>query len=265
MFSQFNMDVLCRMVGEVPKRSNGINNIIVSLQEAKPETKANQDGVASYVYDFIKYPINQFPASWNGIKNSTVLQYENTNWLAFTKDGYCYPQQFNKEIKDNFILSFDLGWNKDISYNSGLFTVTLGEVEYDNSSEAYKLDGNQKMYMSLYDGYAGNFNRVICWFDPYWNGGGTLTVYSYNKNETLVFNKRITLPDFYLTKNNHKVVLSRKANSLLVDVDGRREAEWDAVFIHSIKYNLCTFSRYKGNNSDNKKDVFYLNNITLNY
>lgn len=265
MFSQFNMDVLCKMVGEVPKRPNGINNINVSVQEAKPETKANQNGVSSYVYEFNKNPIDQFPASWNGMKNSTVLQYENKNWLAFTKDGYCYPKQFNKEIKDNFSLAFDLAWNQDIAYNSGLFTVTLSEVEYDNSSEAYKLDGNQKMNMSLYDSYAGNFNRVIFWFDPYWNGGGTLTVYSYNNNETLVFNKRVTLPDFYLTKNNHKVLLSRKGNSLIVTIDGRTEAEWDAVFIPSIKYNLCTFSRYKGNNSDNKKDVFYLNNITLNY
>ena len=31
LFSQFNMDVLAKMVGEVPKKPNGINTINASL------------------------------------------------------------------------------------------------------------------------------------------------------------------------------------------------------------------------------------------
>ena len=99
----------------------------------------------------------------------------------------------------------DLQWNEDIAYNSGLFTVTLGEIDYDNVGERYRLDDNQEMYWSLYDGYAGNFSRVILWFDPYWNGGGTLSVYTYDKRESVKFSKRITLPDFFKDKNKHNI------------------------------------------------------------
>jgi len=57
-------------------------------------------------------------------------------------------------------------WNEDIAYNSGSFTVTLGDIAYDNIGERYRLDDNQEMFWSLYDGYVGNFNRVILWLDP---------------------------------------------------------------------------------------------------
>ena len=199
------------------------------------------------------------------MKNSTVQQFENKNWLAFTKDGYCYPQQFNKEIKDNFNLAFELAWNKDIAYNSGLFTVSFSEIPYDNAGERYKMDDNQNQYWSFYDSYVGKFNRVVLWFDPYANSGGTLEVYSYDKNETIGVRKRITLPEFYMAKNIHKLKIQRKENSLLVFINNKKEAEIENVFLPAVKYNLYAFSRYKGNNSDNKNDVFYLNNIQTNY
>ena len=52
--------------------------------------------------------------------------------------------------------------------------------------------------------------------------------------------------------------MQRKGNALLVFINDNKEAELENVFIPSVKYNLYTFSRYKGNNSDNKNDVFYL-------
>jgi hypothetical protein len=264
-FSQFNLDVLAKIVGEPAKKPNAINALNASLGETKITTKTNQSAINSYNYSFEKNAVNQFPSGWNGMKNNTVQQYESKNWLAFTKDGYCHPQQFNKEIKDNFSLSFELSWNKDIAYNSGLFTVSFSEIPYDNAAERYKMDDNQNQYWSFYDGYVGNFNRVMIWFDPYWNGGGTLEVYSYDKNETAGVKKRITLPDFYLTKNNHQLKIQRKGNALLVFINNKKEAEIDNVFIPSVKYNLYSFSRYKGKNSDNKNDVFYLDNIIANY
>jgi len=190
-FTQFNMDVLAKMVGEPAKIPNGINTINASLNEVKTASKTNQNSVSTYSYDFEKNNINQFPPDWNGMKNIAIQQYENKNWLAFTKDGYSYPQQFNKEIKDNFSLSFDLSWNKDIAYNSGLFTVSFSEIPYDNAGERYKMDNNQNQYWSFYDSYVGKFNRVMVWFDPYWNGGGTLEVYSYDKNETIEMAKKL--------------------------------------------------------------------------
>ena len=264
-FNQFNMDVLAKMVGEAPKKTNGINTINASLADSKTDTKTNQNTVSTYSYDFEKNNVNQFPADWNGMKNISIQQYENKKWFALTKDGYWYPKQYNKEIKDNFSLSFDLGWNKDIAYNSGLFTVSFSEIPYDNAGERYKMDNNQNQYWSLYDSYVGKFNRVMVWFDPYWNGGGTLEVYSYDKNETIGVKKRITLPDFYLTKNRHQLRLQRKGNALLVFINDKKEGEIENVFISSVKYNLFTFSRYKGNNSDNKNDVFYLGNISVSY
>jgi len=265
LFSRFNMDVLCKIVGEPAKKPNGINTISASLSDVKTETKTNQNNVSAYSFNFDAAAVNQFPIDWNGMKNSIVQDYENKNWLAFTKDGYCYPQQFNKEIKDNFNLSFNLSWNKDISYNSGLFTVSFSEIPYDNAGERYKMDDNQNQYWSLYDSYVGKFNRVMIWFDPYWNGGGTLEVYSYDKNENIGARKRITLPEFYMASNSHQLKIQRKGTALLVFINDKKEAEIDNVFIPSVKYNLYTFSRYKGNNSDNKNDVFYLDNIKTTY
>lgn len=263
--SQFNLDVISKMVKERSKKPNGINTLDGSSIDVKTESKANQNSISTYNYSFDKNISGQFPSGWYGMKNNMVKTFENKNWLAFTTDGYCYPQQFNKEIKDNFNLSFDISWNKDIAFNSGLFTLSISEIPYDNATQRYKMDDNQNQYWSLFDSYVGKFNRVMIWFDPYWNGGGTMEVYSYDKNESIGVRKRITLPDFYLTKNNHQIKIQRKGNGLVVFINNKKEAEMENVFIPSVKYNLYTFSRYKGNNSDNKNDVFYLNNITSNY
>jgi hypothetical protein len=259
-FSQFNMDVLCQMVGEPAKKNNGVNTMLASITEAKAETKTNQLTATNYNYSFDNSPVNQFPAGWQGMNNITVQPYENKNWLALNKDGYWYPKQYNKEIKDNFSLSFNLSWNKDIAYNSGSFTVSFCSLAYDNAAETYKAEGTANL-MSLYDGYTGNFNRVVLWFDPYANNGGSLTIYSYAKNETVMASKKIILPDFYLTKNNQQLKLQRKGNALAVFVNDKKEAEVENIFIPAVQYNLYTFSRYKGNNSDNKNDVFYITNI----
>jgi len=263
--SQFNLDVISKMVKEQSRKPNGINTLNASSGDVKTESKTNQKSISAYNFSFDKNTIGQFPAGWYGMKNNVVKTYENKNWMAFTQDGYCYPQQFNKEIKDNFNLSFDISWNKDIAYNSGLFTVSISEIPYDNAAQRYKMDNNQNQYWSFYDSYVGKFNRIMIWFDPYSNGGGTLEVYSYDKNETIGVRKRFTLTDFYLTKNNHQLKIQRKGNALVVFINNKKEAEIDNVFIPSVKYNLFTFSRYKGNNSDNKNDVFYLNNIYVNY
>ncbi|HOZ68113.1 MAG TPA: hypothetical protein PLU11_05575 [Chitinophagaceae bacterium] len=264
-YSQFNLDVLGRMVGEPAKKPGGINSLNASLNSAKAGSAINQTTINNYRYSFDQSEINRFPQGWNGVKNSQVKPFENNNWLALTRDGYWYPQQYNKDIKDRFSLSFDLAWNKDIAYNSGSFTVTLAEVDYDNTGERYRLDDNQNMYWSLYDSYVGKFNRVMLWFDPYWNGGGLLTVYSYDKTENIKVNKRITLPDFYLTKNVHQLKVQRAGQSLIITINNKKEAEIPDVFLPSVKYNLYTFSRYKGDNSDNKNDVFYLKNIVVDY
>lgn len=209
--------------------------------------------------------MNQFPEGWNGIKNIKTQKYENEHWLALTQDGYWYPKQFNKEIKDKFELSFDLGWNKDIAYNSGLFTVSFSEVHYNNPAQKYRVEDEPAKFWSFYDSYVGNFNRVMIWFDPHWNSGGLLEVYSYNNTEQIIGKKRVTLPDFFTSNNSHKLKIVRKDNSLQIFISGKKEAEIEDVFIPSAKYNLYTFSRYKGKNSDNKNDVFYIRNINVNY
>ena len=52
---------------------------------------------------------------------------------------------------------------------------------------------------------------------------------------------------------------------MVVYITDKKEVEIENVFIPSVKYILYTFNRYKGNNSDNKNDVFYLENIKTNY
>lgn len=265
LFSRFNLDVLYGMVGEPVKKPGGINALSASLNEAKTETAAQQQHTGPVQHSFNNTTPAQFPADWYGMKNITVQQHNNGSYLAMNKDGYWYPKQYNKEIKNGFELAFDVSWNADVAYNSGLFTVALCEMGYDNAGERYRLDDNQEMYMSLYDGYAGNFNRVVLWFDPYWNGGGTLSVYSYDKRETVIFSKRLLLPDFYKEKNEHRLTVQRRGNGLVVTDNGATIADLPGVFLPAAKYNLCTFSRYKGVNSDNKNDVFYLGEISISY
>jgi hypothetical protein len=68
-----------------------------------------------------------------------------------------------------------------------------------------------------------------------------------------------------MAKNSHQLKIQRKGNSLVVFINDKKEAEIENIFITSVKYNLYTFSRYKGNNSDNKNDVFYLKDIQTSY
>lgn len=262
-YSQFNLDVLCRMTGEAPKKPNGINTLDASLGQAKTEVKNQQDNVSSATTPFDAASVGKYPAGWRGMNNVMVKNFEGTPALAMDKKGYWYPRQYNKEIKDGFSLSFELAWDKAIPYNSGLFTVTLAQMPFDNAAGAYKTDGNLSQYMSMYDSYTGNFNRVVCWFDPYWNGGGTLTVYSYNQQENLLVNKRVTLPDFYMGKNRHTVQLQRKGNALSIMINGKQEALIDNVFLPAVQYNLFTFSRYKG--TEESTDVFYLSKVKAEY
>jgi len=262
--SQFNMDVPGKMVGETPKKSGGINSINASVTEIKTTTKAQQtNNAASLEINFDNTKTGTFPLGWEGMKNISVQPFENRNWLVLNKNGYWFPRQYNKEISNNFSLSFDVSWNKEIPYSSGLFTVSLSGIPYDNAIERYKMEDSLSKYWSFYDSYAGNFNRVVLWFDPYWNGGGTLEVYSYDQRENIIAKKRITLPDFYMAKNNHQINIRRKGNALVVFIDDKKEAELENIFLPAAKYNLYAFSRYKG--SDDKMDVFYLNNIKANY
>ncbi|MFN9492948.1 MAG: hypothetical protein ACK57D_07815 [Sphingobacteriales bacterium] len=263
--SQFNMDVLCKMVGEAPKVPNGINSLVASINTAKTETKSNQLNTSAFVYSFDNSPEQQFPKGWEGEKTIKVKKFENKNWLTIAEKGFWYPKQFNKEIKDNFTLSFDLGWEKDISYYSGLFTVAISEMEYDNPTQRYRTEDEPAKYWSFYDNYAGNFRRIMLWFDPYWNNGGMLDIYSYERNESVVKEKRVMLPKFYMSKNTHQIKLVRKGNNLQVYINDKLEAEVNNVFIPAARYNLYTFSRYIANNSNQDTDIFYIKNIKANY
>jgi hypothetical protein len=262
-FSRFNLDVLCQMVGEAPKKTASLNTLSASLGEAKAEIKEYQKNAGPLTATMDASVIGTYPAGWQGMNNISVQSFENKPWLAMNKNGYWFPRQYNKEIKDGFSLTWELAWDKTIPYNSGLFTVTLSEMSFDNAAGSYKMDNNQSMYRSMYDSYVGNFNRVVLWFDPYWNSGGTLTVYSYNKQENIGVNKRIVLPDFYMSKNRHRVKLQRSGNTLQVYINNKMEASIDNVFLPAVRYNLFTFSRYKG--TEEKADVFYLDDIKAQY
>lgn len=262
-YGQFNLDVLCRMTGEAPKKPNGINTLSGSETGLKLTTQTEQQQTGAQHFGFENSTAGQFPKGWRGMTNANVQSVENKNQLTISQNGYWYPRQFNKEIKDGFSLAFDLSWPKDITYYSGLFTLTLSEIPYDNAAETYDTETNQRRYGTFYDTYTGNFNRIVCWFDPNWNNAGTLTVYSYDKNENLVINKRISLPGFFKEKNAHHVEMNRRGNALVVIIDGKKEAEIESVFQPQAKYNLYTFSRYKG--SDDKTDLFFLGGIDVKY
>ncbi|MBL7727526.1 MAG: hypothetical protein JNM68_07575, partial [Dinghuibacter sp.] len=262
---KFNLDVLWKLIGAAPRKPGGINTIHSSFTEAKTVTQAQQNSGGTQLYDFNNTGEGAFPAGWKGMNNIGVQTHEGAKWLATTKDGYWYPRQFNKEIKDGFSLSFNLEWPENIPYYSGLFTITFSEIKYDNAAENYVMDENLHQYWSFYDSYGGYFNRVALWFDPYWNNAGTLEVYTFDANENRLLTKKITLPGFYKEKNKHQLTIKRQGNGLLVTDNGKTIADIPGVFVSSVRYNLFTFSKYKGNKQGESGDLFYLGNVAVSY
>lgn len=263
-YEAFNLDVLCGLTGEPVKKAGSINTLTASLNTAKTETKKEEDKKGPVLVNFEQDISGSFPERWYGMKNVAVQEYGNSKWLALNKAGYWYPRQFNKKMEDGFNLSFSLEWNKDISYYSGLFAVTLAEMEYDNVMEGFRTAGNQTDYYSFYDGYAVNFNRVILYFDPYFNSGGQLQVMVMDRAGAALLNQKILLPAFYKEKNQHRLTVMRKGRQLLVQDNGTTIAAIDGVFGNNTAYNAYFFSRYRANN-EFPSDTYYLNNIEVNY
>lgn len=262
---KFNLDVLWKMIGAAPRKPGGVNTILASFVDAKTVTKDEQDKNGVQQFSFQQMEEGTFPAGWQGMKNASVQNYNGSKWLVMDKDGYWFPRQYNKEIKDGFSLTLNLEWPENIPYYSGLFTVTFSEMKYDNAAESYAMDENQRNYWSFFDSYAGNFNRVACWFDPYWNNAGTLEVYTFDGNENRLQTKKFTLPGFYKEKNKHQLTFQRKGNALLVTDNGKTIADIPGAFAANVRYNLFTFSKYKGNKHGESGDVFYLENVRVNY
>lgn len=184
------------------QKSGSANTLTASVHEMKTATSNAQQSLTKTIIQFDDLPSGEFPAGWEGEHNIFVKNVEGRNQLALDKKGYWYPRQYDQEIKDKFSLSFDLSWDKAMPYYNGLFTVSFGQVLYDNPSESYRTDLNPSSFWSLYDSYAGNFNRVVCWFDATGNNAGTLQVTSYQQNENQVANKKITLPGFWGEKTH---------------------------------------------------------------
>jgi hypothetical protein len=263
-YEAFNLDVLCNMTGEPVKRPGTVNTLNASLTTAKKETQTEQDKKGPVLINFQQDNSGSYPGRWYGMKNIVVQDYGNSKWLALSKAGYWYPRQFNKTMEDGFSLSFNLEWNKDISYYNGLFAVTLAEMEYDNVMEGFKTTGNQADYASFYDSYAVNFNRVILYFDPHFNNGGQLQVVVMEKSGTSRLSQKILLSNFYKEKNQHRLTIIRKGQQLVVKDNGIAIATVDGVFSGSASYNAYIFSRYRANN-ELASDTYYLNNIEVNY
>lgn len=261
---QFNLNVLARIVGADTVKKSGNNSVLASLGTAKSSTQQAQQQKGPVSFSFDQAVVGRYPDNWTGMKNVVIESVSNKKQLALNQDGYWYPQQYNREIKNRFRLSANLSWNKDIAYNSGLFTVSFCSLDYDNANEQYTAPAGGNL-LSLYDSYTAQFNRVICWFDPYANNGGQLTIYSYARNESVLVSKKVNLPEFTAALPVQQLRFERKDNNLQVYLNDRLVTELTNVFMPAVKYNAFTFSRYKGNNSDNRKDVFYLSGVEAEY
>jgi hypothetical protein len=263
-FEAFNLDVLCKLTGEAEKKPGALNTITQSITTTKTETKTAQENAGPLSINFQKEAAGSFPAGWNGMKNIAVENYENSKWLTLSKAGYWYPRQFNKTIDDGFTLTFNLEWNKDISYYNGLFAVTLAEMEYDNITQGFKTAGNESDYYSFYDSYAGNFNRIVIRFDPHFNSGGQLQVTATDKRGVTVFDKKLLLPKFFTANNKHVLQIIREGNKLIVKDNGTVAGVFENIFSNTVRYNFYVFSRHRANN-EAATDKYYLNNVQVEY
>ena len=260
----FNLDFLGKMTGMAPKKPGSLNTINESVGTEKTETKLQQESTKSVRFDFQNEPAGNFPTRWNGMKNIALEQYEGSNWLALSKAGYWYPKQFNKTIEDGFELSFNLSWNKEISYYNGLFAVTLAALEYDNATQGFKTAGTAADFHCFFDSYTADFNRIVLQFDPHFNSRGHLEVTVYDKRNISLLKQKVLLPDFYREKNQHHIQISRSGNKLIVKNNGNIIGTFDGVFAAGTRFNAYIFSRYHSNNEE-ASDTYYLNNIEAKY
>lgn len=257
-----NMDVVARLAGEKPRKPGGANTILSSLETAKTET-ADITAKNNRSFNFTTGTTGSWPAEWYGNKTAAVTDHQNTKWLGFSSAGYAYPKQLGK-IEDGFELGFDLEWNKDISYYTARFAVTLAEVPYDQVAQQFITTDRNINYDSFYDDVTSGFHRITIYFDPHFNYAGELEVVVSNQMGVKLSSKKITLPNFYTEKNTHRIRIGRKNGKLWVMDNDQIITQLDIDFPANVAYNAFVFSRYRGNN-DGEKDIYYLNNISVRY
>jgi hypothetical protein len=261
---KFNLDVLARMVGDRSSQQQGRLNTIEIGNEEKTETKTAKSSPFLMKMNFEKDMPGSPPAQWRGMQNNLVVDYLDSKWLGLSKPGYCYPRQFNKNISNGFELSFQLEWNKEISYYTGEFLVSFASLPYDNALQAFRVNDATMNLNSFYDGYVAGFDHLMLRFDPHFNNGGSLQVIGRDKLNTRLLDKRILLPDFFKEKNSHQLNISRNGNSLLVTDNGKLIADIPNAFAPEVNYNAYVFSKYKSNNGE-PTDTYYLNNVEVKY
>lgn len=260
---RFNLNVPANMVGDKTSTGVQVNTIDIGNRE-KTETKMAQQAGGILTMNFEKDTPGSPPSQWRGMQNNLVANYKGNNWLAFTKPGYCYPRQHNRPIADGFELSFQLEWNKDISYYTGVFMVSFAGLPYDNALQGFRADNASMSMNSFYDGYVAGFGHMTLLFDPHFNSGGSLQVIVRDAQNKTLFDKKIILPEFFTEKNSHQLKITRKGNSLLVMDNGKQIADIPEAFASNLSYNAYVFSRYTSNN-DGPADAYFLNNVSVKY
>jgi hypothetical protein len=257
-----NIDVIAQLAGEKAKKPGGINSLSSSLGTAKNET-AGMLSKKERSFDFATGTIGNWPQEWSGNKPWVITAYKNKNWLGLSRAGYGYPKQLGK-IEDGFELGFDLEWNKEISYYTGRFAVTLAEVPYDQIAQEFTNTDRNINYNSFYDDVSAGFHRMILYFDPHFNDAGQLEVVISNSAGIKVLSKKVLLPNFYKDKNIHRLRIGRKDGKLWIMDNDLLIEGLDIEFPKNVNYTAFAFSRYRSNN-DGEKDIYYLNNISLRY
>ena len=257
-----NMDVVARLAGEKPKKPGGANTILSSLETAKTET-AGITAKYNRSFNFTTGTTGSWPAEWYGNKNAAITDHQNSKWLGLSSAGYAYPKQLGK-IEDGFELAFDLEWNKDISYYTAPFALTIAQVPYDQVAQQFTTTDRNINYNSFYDDVTAGFHRITLYFDPHFNYAGELEVVVSNETGVKLASQKFSLPHFYKEKNSHRIRIGRKNGKLWVMDNDQTITEQDIAFPSNLAYNAFVFSRYTGNN-DGEKDIYYLNNISVRY
>ena len=93
---------------------------------------------------------------------------------------------------------FDLVWNPEIFLTTAVYLHYHSAI-LNTIMPAEKYTGMKIIlfFQVCMTAMAANFNRVILWFDPYWNNGGTIEpCILYYAGGDLAVNKQIVLPGF---------------------------------------------------------------------
>ncbi len=263
---EFDFNVIRKLVGMKPLPKSPTISTLGNTPDRNTSRKienANIEEARGVLFseDFSTNQIGQAPTKWT-VSNNTGIVKNNIgqpgNWLAISKEGLFFPDYAVLALPKNFMLEFDVSWNKNISYYSPSFYFHIGAAPYDNTLKRY-----DRRLVNINSSNSAKMDRVALWIDPHWNDeNGRYGLQVFDARGGQQFDTAEKTQIFYKNKNLVKVKLVRQGAMLTVYFNGTKITEDVVRLSENIRWNFFGFGVDNAPNAE-QGDEFYVSNIRL--